>query len=72
YTATVYNNDVAVDEPVIFEISNTSLAKIESQGNNQCVVRANSNFDTGRVTLTATLVSDGAIFGEKEIRIVGL
>lgn len=72
YTAKVYNNDVEVDEPVTFTLSNTSLAKIESQGNNQCVVKANDNFNAGRVTLTATLVSDEAVFTEKEIRIVGM
>lgn len=72
YTATVYNNDVVVDEPVTFALSNTSLAQIQSQGNNQCVVKANDNFKTGRVTLTATLVSDETVFAEKEIRIVGI
>ena len=72
YTATVCNNNVEVDEPVTFTLSNTSLAKIESQGNNQCVVRANSNFNTGRVTLRATLINDETVFAEKEIRIAGM
>lgn len=71
YTATVYNNDVVVDEPVTFALSN-NLATIASQGNNQCVVKANDNFNTGRVTLRATLINDETVFGEKEIRIVGI
>ena len=71
YVAIVYNDETKVDEPVIFSLSN-NLAQIQSQGNNQCVVKANDNFNTGRVTLTATLVSDEAVFTEKEIRIVGM
>lgn len=71
YTTTVYSGDIVINEPVIFTLSN-NLASIESQGNNQCVVKANDNFNTGRVTLTATLVSDEAVFTEKEIWIVGM
>lgn len=71
YTTTVYSGDIVINEPVIFTLSN-NLASIESQGNNQCVVKANDSFNTGRVTLTATLVSDEAVFTEKEIRIVGM
>ena len=72
YTATVYNNGAEVDEPVYFTISDTSLAKIESQGDNQCVVKANDDFKFGRFNLTATLVVDESIYVEKEIRITGL
>lgn len=71
YTATVYNNGLEAEGDVVFALSN-NLAAIENQGNNQCIIKTNNNFSTGRITLTATLASDETVFTQKEIRIVGL
>lgn len=71
YTAIIHNNGVEVDEPVTFTLSN-NLANFESRDGKRCIVRTNNSFNTGRVILTARLVSDETIFAEKEIRIVGM
>lgn len=71
YTATIYDDDEAIDGEVFFTISDTSLAKIVTQGNNQCEVKANDKLKLGNVVLTATLEGEETI-GEKIIKIVGL
>lgn len=75
YTANVLNKDTFVeveDKQVRFEIDGTSLAKITSQDNKKCVVKANDNFKYGKFTLKAILVDNEAIFKEKEVRVIGL
>lgn len=72
YTAKVFDNDVEVtDKEVRFEVDKTNLAKIISQGNNQCTVKANSDFNFGNVTLKAILVDYEEVFAEKKISITG-
>lgn len=72
YIAKVLNNDTEVtDKQVTFSLSN-KLATIKSQGNNQCTIKTNENYDVGDVTLKATLVDDSTIFTEKQIFIRGL
>ena len=70
YTATINDNGVAIDGEVTFKLSN-NLATIKSQGDNQCVLKANTKYNSGEVVLTATLVSDEEILGVKNIIVSG-
>lgn len=71
YTAKVFNGVEVTDKQVVFSIDNTTLATINSQSNNQCVVRANTDFKTGEITLKAKLIDDENVFTEKKILITG-
>lgn len=72
YTAKVFNNGAeVVDKLVAFSVSPTSLASIKSQGDNKCVVKANTNFNVGEVMLKATLADDEGVFVDKKIIITG-
>jgi hypothetical protein len=69
YTAKVYEDDERVAKMVTFSVDDTSLANIKTQGNNQCELVANMNFNIGNVILRATWVENEEIFGEKIIGI---
>jgi hypothetical protein len=73
YTAKVYSDNVLVEGmSVVWSLDNTEFATIQSSTGNTCIVKSYDGYSYGEVVLSAILVDDNSVVGEKNIEIVSL